>query len=312
MVGTVDLGGAPEEAVSDGNGHIYVDHPRQGQRRRCRHEKPKVTAHFTASLTRPDAGGMALDVKNHVLFAAMPQPPADGNPQRRHGTIIASLPIGTGVDGAVFNPATMEAFSSHGDGTMTMIKENSPDQLRGRTDCPNDDQRQDPDLRCEDQSHHLTSPPNTARRRRRRPPAAAPDAGRSLIRSPSLSSETSNSERRIPTAGHGEHLRHGSPPLPSAFPGFRGHGHCCTPANELSLAGHSRRRSWLRERAAVHPGSTLAVLGLGMGANSAIFSFVDRCAASAARLPACLGAARRIATQHRDGAASIHVAAQLL
>ena len=42
------------------------------------------------------------------------------------GKIITTLPIGTGVDGAVFNPATLEAFSSQGDGTLTVIKENSP------------------------------------------------------------------------------------------------------------------------------------------------------------------------------------------
>ena len=42
------------------------------------------------------------------------------------GKIITTLPIGKGVDGAVFNPETMEAFSSQGDGTLTVIKENSP------------------------------------------------------------------------------------------------------------------------------------------------------------------------------------------
>lgn len=36
------------------------------------------------------------------------------------------MPIGTGVDGATFNPYTMEAFSSQGDGTLTVVKENSP------------------------------------------------------------------------------------------------------------------------------------------------------------------------------------------
>src|SRR5262249_56278834 len=41
------------------------------------------------------------------------------------GKVITSLPIGTGVDGAVFNPARMEAYSSQGDGTLTIIKENS-------------------------------------------------------------------------------------------------------------------------------------------------------------------------------------------
>ena len=42
------------------------------------------------------------------------------------GKIITTLPIGQGTDGAVFNPETMEAFSSHGDGTLTVVKENSP------------------------------------------------------------------------------------------------------------------------------------------------------------------------------------------
>ena len=37
-----------------------------------------------------------------------------------------TLPIGAGTDGAVFNPGTMEAFSSQSDGTLTIIKENSP------------------------------------------------------------------------------------------------------------------------------------------------------------------------------------------
>ena len=42
------------------------------------------------------------------------------------GKVITTLPIGKGVDGAGFNPHTMEAFSSQGDGTLTVIKENSP------------------------------------------------------------------------------------------------------------------------------------------------------------------------------------------
>jgi len=43
-----------------------------------------------------------------------------------NGQILTTLPIGTGVDGAAFNPATMEAFSSQGDGTLTVIRETNP------------------------------------------------------------------------------------------------------------------------------------------------------------------------------------------
>jgi hypothetical protein len=42
------------------------------------------------------------------------------------GKIITTLPIGRGTDGGGFNPKTMEAFSSQGDGTLTIIKETSP------------------------------------------------------------------------------------------------------------------------------------------------------------------------------------------
>jgi hypothetical protein len=42
------------------------------------------------------------------------------------GKIITTIPINGGTDGALFNPNTMEAFSSHGDGTLVVIKENSP------------------------------------------------------------------------------------------------------------------------------------------------------------------------------------------
>jgi hypothetical protein len=42
------------------------------------------------------------------------------------GKILTSLPLTGGSDGAVFNPATMEAFSTHGNGTLTVVKEKSP------------------------------------------------------------------------------------------------------------------------------------------------------------------------------------------
>ena len=42
------------------------------------------------------------------------------------GKILANLPLAGGSDGAMFNPATMEAFSTQGNGTLTIVKENSP------------------------------------------------------------------------------------------------------------------------------------------------------------------------------------------
>jgi len=42
------------------------------------------------------------------------------------GKILANLPLAGGSDGEMFNPATMEAYSTQGNGTLTVVKENSP------------------------------------------------------------------------------------------------------------------------------------------------------------------------------------------
>ena len=65
-------------------------------------------------------------MKNHVLFASCHEPAMLVILNSEDGKILDALPIGMGTDGATFNPATMEAFSSNGDGTLTVIKENSP------------------------------------------------------------------------------------------------------------------------------------------------------------------------------------------
>jgi hypothetical protein len=44
----------------------------------------------------------------------------------RDGKILTTLPLAGGSDGAAFNPSTMEAFSTHGNGTLTIVKEKSP------------------------------------------------------------------------------------------------------------------------------------------------------------------------------------------
>ena len=72
------------------------------------------------------ATGLALDAKNHILFACCHNPQTAVILSADDGKIITSLPIGNGVDGAAFNPNTMEALSSQRDGTLTVIKENSP------------------------------------------------------------------------------------------------------------------------------------------------------------------------------------------
>jgi DNA-binding beta-propeller fold protein YncE len=126
IAGTIDLGGAPEQAVTDGNGHIYVDIEDKDNIAVVDAKTMTVTAHYDLAGKCGGPGGLAFDVKNHVLFAACHEPQVMVILSAVDGKIITSLPIGNGVDGAVFNPDTMEAFSSQRDGTLTVIKENSP------------------------------------------------------------------------------------------------------------------------------------------------------------------------------------------
>jgi DNA-binding beta-propeller fold protein YncE len=126
IVGTVDLGGAPEQAASDGKGHLYVDIEDKDNIAVVDTKTLTVTAHYDLTGKGGGCAGLAMDVKNHILFATCREPQNMVILSANDGKIITTLPIGRGTDGAVFNPATMEAFSSQGDGTLTIVKESSP------------------------------------------------------------------------------------------------------------------------------------------------------------------------------------------
>ena len=126
IVGTIDLGGAPEQAVSDGKGRVYVDIEDKDNVAAVDAKDLKVIAHYELRGQGGGPGGLAIDPKNHVLFAFCHNPHTAVILDADDGKIITSLPIGNGVDAAEFNPATMEAFSSQRDGTLTVIKETSP------------------------------------------------------------------------------------------------------------------------------------------------------------------------------------------
>ncbi|HEV2695941.1 MAG TPA: hypothetical protein VG347_23840, partial [Verrucomicrobiae bacterium] len=72
---------------------------------------------------------LGLDVKNHILFAMCADPFVCVVVDAEDGKVITTLPIGKGTDSGGFNPATMEAFSSQRDGTLTIIKEKSPTEF---------------------------------------------------------------------------------------------------------------------------------------------------------------------------------------
>ena len=151
VVGSVDLGGTPEQTIADGKGTVYqVLQDRPGGVAVIDAKTLKVTAKYMfgdEATGNGSCNGLALDVKNSILFAACagvgpapargsapaPPPPAGApGPQAfvimsaKDGKILARLPLPGGSDGAAFNPSTMEAFATLGNGKLTVVKENSP------------------------------------------------------------------------------------------------------------------------------------------------------------------------------------------
>jgi DNA-binding beta-propeller fold protein YncE len=135
VLGKIDLGGVPEQGVGDGKGMLYVVmQDAQGSVTAVDVKTMKAVAHYPFG-DKGRCNGLALDVKNRVLFAACA---SSGNPpaqpaqpmmvilSAKDGKILANLPLAGGSDGAVFNPSTKEAFSTHGNGTLTVVKEKSP------------------------------------------------------------------------------------------------------------------------------------------------------------------------------------------
>jgi len=139
VLGHIELGGTPEQTVGDGKGTIYqVLQDRPGAVAVIDAKTMKVTATYSF-VENGGCNGLALDAKNKVLFAACsvigpPGTPVDpANPSQRFvilsakdGKILQRLPLAGSSDGAAFNPQTMEAFSTQGNGTMTIVKEKSP------------------------------------------------------------------------------------------------------------------------------------------------------------------------------------------
>jgi len=126
VTGTIDVGGAMEQAQSDGQGKLYVDVENEKKIAVVDVKTLKVITKYDLGDGAGEPGGLGLDAKNHILFAMCADPSVCVVMNADNGKVLATLPLGNGTDGGGFNPATMEAWSSQRDGTLTIIKESSP------------------------------------------------------------------------------------------------------------------------------------------------------------------------------------------
>lgn len=126
VTGTIEVGGAMEQAQSDGQGKLYVDVENEKKIAVVDMKTMKLITKYDLGDSAGEPGGLGFDVKNRILFAMCANPSVCVVVNADDGKVLTTLPIGNGTDGGGFNPATMEAWSSQRDGTLTIIKENSP------------------------------------------------------------------------------------------------------------------------------------------------------------------------------------------
>jgi DNA-binding beta-propeller fold protein YncE len=131
VLGTIDLGGsaAPvEQGASDGNGKLYISvEVNPGKVEVVDAKTMKRITTYSCGDKAGGLAGLAYDAKNKLIFACGRSPANCVVMNADDGSIVATLPIGNGVDSATFNPDTNEVFVSTGqDAKLTIIKETDP------------------------------------------------------------------------------------------------------------------------------------------------------------------------------------------
>lgn len=120
VLGTIELGGKPEFAVADGSGKIFVNIEDKSEIVVFDAKELKVLARWPLA-PGEEPSGLAFGAKSKRLFTVC------GNEKMvvldsENGKVVATLPIGKGVDAAAFDAGNGLAFASNGDGTLTVVR----------------------------------------------------------------------------------------------------------------------------------------------------------------------------------------------
>ncbi len=127
VAGTIPLGGRPEFAQADEKGHVFVNIEDKSEI--VQFDSNKLAVENRWKIAPGDGpSGLAIDRKHRRLFSVcsnklMVVVNADT------GGVVTTLPIGQGTDAAGFDPETGFAFSSNGEGTLTVVHEDSADKF---------------------------------------------------------------------------------------------------------------------------------------------------------------------------------------
>jgi DNA-binding beta-propeller fold protein YncE len=128
LITNISLGGKPEYGASAGDGKVYANLTDTSEVVEIDAKTAAVARRWsTAPCKQPVA--MAIDPSHHRLFSGCRSGQMAVSDYQA-GKVVATVPIGGGVDGAGFDPASGDAFASNGEGTLTVIHQDGPDQYR--------------------------------------------------------------------------------------------------------------------------------------------------------------------------------------
>ena len=126
LIANIPLGGKPEYGASAGDGKVYGNLTDISEVVEIDAKTATVARRWsTAPCKQPVS--MALDTGHHRLFSGC-RSGVMAVSDYQAGKVVATVPIGTGVDGAGYDAASGDAFASNADGTLTVIHQDSPDQ----------------------------------------------------------------------------------------------------------------------------------------------------------------------------------------
>lgn len=125
-LGTVSLGGKPEAAASDGKGTIFVNIEDKNELVAFDAATLAVRGHYPLSPCEAPSG-MAADIAHGRLYSGC-ENKIIAVSDMNTGKVVATIPIGEGVDANRYDPTSGMVFSSNGkSGTLTVAIEDSPD-----------------------------------------------------------------------------------------------------------------------------------------------------------------------------------------
>lgn len=126
LVTNIPLGGKPEYGATAGDGKVYANLTDTSEVVEIDAKTATVARRWpTAPCKQPVA--MAIDTAHHRLFSGC-RSGVMAVSDYQSGKVVATLPIGAGVDGAGFDAVSGDAFASNADGTLTVIHQDTPDQ----------------------------------------------------------------------------------------------------------------------------------------------------------------------------------------